>query len=114
MRGSYLQLSGRDCLLWTQGDAPSAVGGKNFYKEGKSIPSPLLLRRFAGHGPFDTNCREVLGLSKMNWNNDGLYDRLPVTQAYAKVWLTSSNVSRDSRRTLRVVLLYVIQSECCL
>lgn len=85
MRGSYLQLSGRDCLLWTQGDAPSAVGGKNFYKEGKSIPSPLLLRRFAGHGPFDTNCREVLGLSKMNWNNDGLYDRLPVTQAYAKV-----------------------------
>jgi argonaute-like protein implicated in RNA metabolism and viral defense len=27
----------------------------------------------------------VLGLTKMNWNNDGLYDRLPVTLSYAQV-----------------------------
>jgi hypothetical protein len=84
-RGTYLQLGGRDVLLWTQGNAPSAVGGKNFYKEGKSIPSPLLLTRYAGHGAWDEGCRHVLGLTKMDWNNDSLYDRLPVTMGYAKV-----------------------------
>jgi len=84
-RGTYLQLSGRDVLLWTQGNAPSAVGGKNFYKEGKSIPSPLLLTRYGGHGNWDEACSDVIGLTKMNWNNDSLYDRLPVTLSYAQV-----------------------------
>jgi argonaute-like protein implicated in RNA metabolism and viral defense len=57
----------------------------NFYKEGKSIPEPLQLKRFAGHRTWQEPCHAVLGLSKMNWNNDSLYDRLPVTMAYAKV-----------------------------
>lgn len=84
-RGTYLQIGQRDALLWTQGNAPSAVGGVNYYKEGKGIPSPLLLRRFAGHGTWDDSCRSILGLTKMNWNNDSLYDRLPVTLGYASV-----------------------------
>lgn len=84
-RGTCLQLDGRTALLWTQGNAPSAVGGKNFYKEGKGIPMPLMLRRFAGHGAWEPHCSAVLGLTKMNWNNDALYDRLPVTMAYAQV-----------------------------
>lgn len=82
-RGSLLQLSGREFLLWTQGNVQEAVSGKNFYKEGKGIPAPLLLRRFAGHGEFLDAGRFVLGLTKMNWNNDALYDRLPVTVGYA-------------------------------
>lgn len=82
-RGSYLPLGGRDVLLWTQGDAPTAVGGRHFYKEGKGIPAPLHLRRFAGHGGWETACADVLGLTKMNWNHDGLYDRLPVTLGFA-------------------------------
>jgi hypothetical protein len=84
-RGSLLPLGGREVLLWTQGNAPSAVGGKNFFKEGKGIPSPLQLVRFAGHGGWDEICRQIMGLSKMNWNNDSLYDRLPVTLGYAHV-----------------------------
>ena len=40
LRGSYLPLSGRETLLWTQGDAPSAVGNRHYYKEGKGIPAP--------------------------------------------------------------------------
>ena len=83
-RGSFLPLGGRDVLLWTQGNTPTVVGGKNFYKEGKSIPSPLLITRYAGHGGWEECCRQLLGLTKMNWNNDGLYDRLPVTLGYAK------------------------------
>lgn len=44
-----------------------------------------MLRLFAGHTDWEQSARTILGLSKMNWNNDGLYDRLPVTMSYAKV-----------------------------
>jgi hypothetical protein len=84
-RGSYLQIGEREVLLWTQGNARTVVGGKDYYKEGKGIPSPLELVRFAGHGGWEDHCRATLGLTKMNWNNDALYDRLPVTLGYAQV-----------------------------
>lgn len=84
-RGASMQLGGRDVLVWTQGNAHITASGANYYKEGKGIPAPLLLTRFAGHGPFDYECTSLLGLTKMNWNNDGLYDRLPVTLSYAQV-----------------------------
>lgn len=80
-RGSYVHLNGYEVLLWTQGVAPSIA--TNFYKEGKGIPTPLLLRRFAGHGGWGPRCVEVLGLTKMDWNNDALYNRSPVTLSYA-------------------------------
>ncbi len=83
-RGSALQLDGVEVLLWTQGNAPDAAGGKNFFKEGKGTPHPILLRRFAGQGSLVEACAEVLGLTKMNWNNDSLYDRLPVTMGFAQ------------------------------
>lgn len=82
-RGTYLPLSGREVLLWTQGNAPDAVGGKDYYKEGRGIPEPLLLRRFAGHGGWHDTSRHALGLTKMDWNSDALYTRLPVTLGYA-------------------------------
>ena len=84
-RGSFVYLSEREVLLWTQGNAPEVANGKDFYKEGKSIPRPILLKRYAGHGDLDQVCWEVLGLSKMDWNNDSLYNRLPVTLSYAGV-----------------------------
>jgi hypothetical protein len=71
--------------LWTQGNAPTAVGGKNFFKEGKGIPGPILLKRFAGQGGWAESARAALGLTKMDWNNDSLYDRLPVTLSFASV-----------------------------
>lgn len=85
LRGTLAQLDGRSALLWTQGNAQEAVGGKNYFKEGKGIPKPLLLRRHAGHGTWDEDARAILALSKMNWNHDGLYDFLPVTMGYAEV-----------------------------
>jgi len=59
--------------------------GRNYFKEGKGIPRPIMLNRFAGHGSWDDTCSSTLGLTKMNWNHDGLYDRLPVTLGYASV-----------------------------
>lgn len=80
-RGSYFQIGPQEVLLWTQGN--TVLNGKNYFKEGKNIPSPIVIRRFAGDGGWDSNCQAILGLTKMNWNHDALYDRLPVTLGYA-------------------------------
>jgi argonaute-like protein implicated in RNA metabolism and viral defense len=34
---------------------------------------------------MDDLCKEVLALTKMDWNNDGPYDRIPVTLSYAQI-----------------------------
>lgn len=86
-RGTYFQIGPQEVLLWTQGNV--ILNNKNFYKEGKNIPSPLLIRRFAGDGGWDRNCQAILGLTKMNWNHDALYDRLPVTLGYASSLATT-------------------------
>ena len=83
-RGTALQLGPRETLLWTQGNLPAVTSGKDYYKEGKGIPEPLLLVRHAGLGAMADLCRETLALSKMDWNNDGPYDRLPVTLSFAQ------------------------------
>ncbi|MEH6657051.1 hypothetical protein [Leeuwenhoekiella marinoflava] len=93
-RGSYLVLNSREILFWTQGIVK--INGKSFFKEGKGIPSPLLIRRHAGSGGWDQNCQAILGLTKMNWNHDGLYDRLPVTLGFASV------LARTIKRMLEV------------
>lgn len=83
-RGTLLHLSGTELLLWTQGNAPSVSRtGANFYKEGRGIPHPIILKRWAGHSRVEEVAGEVLALSKMDWNNDGLYNIGPVTLAYA-------------------------------
>ena len=84
-RGSLLRLGLRECLLWIHGNADE-VNNRNAYFQGaRSTPRPIRLVRHAGHGPWDDTARSVLALSKMNWNNDALYDQLPVTMSYAKI-----------------------------
>ena len=82
-RGTTFQLGEYEALLWTQGNLPEVARGKDYYKEGKGIPEPLLLVRHAGLGSLDDLCRETLALTKMDWNNDGPYDRLPATLNFA-------------------------------
>ena len=65
--------------------APAVAAKRGFYQGGKSIPRPLLLTRHAGRGPLEIVASEALALTKMDWNNDALYDPLPVTLEYAKV-----------------------------
>jgi hypothetical protein len=90
-RGTYLPLDKREALLWTQG---SVVGVHvdnpkfNVYKEGalRPTPAPILLRRFSGVGGWHDTCAGVLGLTKMDWNNNTLYKKLPVTLVYSKLF----------------------------
>ncbi len=84
-RGTVIGLGPRDALLWTHGDVRDISQQGSYFRGARSTPRPVRLVRHAGHGPWDNTARAVLGLSKMNWNNDSLYDPLPVTLSYAKV-----------------------------
>jgi hypothetical protein len=77
-RGAYLPISSSEAFLWTQGsvkgvhmDGPS----RDVYKEGalKPIPSPLIVRRFSGSGGWFETCSGIIGLTKMDWNNNTLH-----------------------------------------
>ena len=90
-RGTYLPLNNNEALLWTQG---SVLGvnvtnpSYNVYKEGalKPTPSPVLVRRFSGAGGWHETCAGILGLTKMDWNNNTLYKKLPVMLVYSKAF----------------------------
>lgn len=83
-RGTLVHLSGRAVLLWTGGNAPDPVRGRDYYQGGNSIPGPLLLTRFAGSGDLEAMAFEALALTKMDWNNDALFDPIPVTLKYSQ------------------------------
>ena len=82
-RGTLIPLGDRECLLWMHGDVKGVVE-RSYYQAGRSTPRPVRLVRHAGHGPWDEAARSALALANMDWNNDALYDMLPVTMGYAK------------------------------
>jgi len=84
-RGTAIGIGAREALLWTHGEVQGITDRNPYFQGARSTPRPLRLVRHAGHGAWDDTCRAALGLAKMNWNNDALYDPLPVTMSYAKV-----------------------------
>jgi hypothetical protein len=83
-RGSLLGIGPGEALLWTHGSV-RGIGAKDYFQGARSTPRPLRLVRHAGHGTWDEAAFAILSLTKMDWNNDALYDPLPVTLEYAKV-----------------------------
>lgn len=45
---------------------------------------PLQMVRHAGRGSLDLTAHEVFALTKMDWNDDALYDPVPVTIRYSQ------------------------------
>ena len=84
-RGSLASIGPAECLLWMHGDVQGVSERGSYFQGARSTPRPIRLVRHAGHGPWDDTARSALALSKMNWNNDALYDPLPVTMSYAHV-----------------------------
>ena len=83
-RGTLIGLNDREALFWLHGRV-EGLSEKVHFQGGRGTPQPLRLVRHAGHGSWDDTARSALALSKMDWNNDALYDHLPVTMSYAKV-----------------------------
>lgn len=84
-RGTLIDISPREALLWTHGSVEGIVESGHYFQGSRSTPRPIKLVRHAGHGTWDDTARSILALTKMDWNNDSLYDPLPVTIGYSQV-----------------------------
>lgn len=92
-RGTMVVRSGNSALVWVAGNAPEVSTKGDYYQGKKSIPRPLQLIRHAGSGSLELTAHEALALTKMDWNNDALYDPVPVSIRYSqKLARTIANV----------------------
>lgn len=78
-RGTTVKLDDYAALVWVHGVTESITPGRQHYQGGRRIPTPLMLRRYAGRTPLAQLAREVMGLSKMDWNTFDMYTKLPAT-----------------------------------
>lgn len=83
-RGTMVVRSGNSALVWVAGNAPEVSTKGDYFQGKKSIPKPLLLTRHAGKGSLELIAHEALALTKMDWNNDALYDPVPVSIRYSQ------------------------------
>lgn len=87
-RGTVIPTNKDSFLIWTHGslNIPEWTGSYNYFKGGRGIPAPLVVKRFGGQSEGGVLAEEILMLTKMNWNSgDSLYKSLPVTLDFAKV-----------------------------
>jgi argonaute-like protein implicated in RNA metabolism and viral defense len=104
-RGTVLPLDKYSFLIWTAGDLEGVdTRGWHYYQEKRSIPEPLVITRYLGKDPIETVALDILKLTKMNWNNLQIYNRLPVTVEFAhsisdivKQLESYNNVPKDFR-----------------
>jgi hypothetical protein len=78
-RGTRLEIERNLQLLYTRG----SVAYYNTYP-GLYVPEPLELRIVESEASAAQLCQEVLGLTKMNWNNTQFDGKLPVTLGCAR------------------------------
>ena len=78
-RGTVLKLDDYTALLWVHGATPALNQHLRYFQGKRRIPAPLTIRRHAGETSLRELAREILGLSKMNWNTFDLYTKLPAT-----------------------------------
>ena len=79
-RGTCVVVNDYEALLWTHGIVPSVKSdSRTFYLGGRSIPSPLIIKKHYGKSDINAIATEILGLTKMNWNSFDLYTKLPAT-----------------------------------
>ena len=87
-RGLTTKIDDDKLLIWTHGCIKDAelLGNMNYYKGGRGIPAPILVKRYQGKSSADLIVNEILMLTKMNWNSgDCLYKNLPVTVDFSKI-----------------------------
>lgn len=78
-RGTLLTFSENDGVLYTRGYV-------DYYKTypGMYIPNPIRVMAYENDSSLEELCEEILGLTKMNWNNTQLDGRLPITLECAR------------------------------
>lgn len=79
VRGSLFTLTEERYVLYTRGSVHQYQTYPGMY-----IPAPLEIRIVKRASSAKTVCREILGLTKMNWNNTQFDNKYPITIACAR------------------------------
>lgn len=77
-RGTVLKVTDRQGYLWSRGFVPRLQT-----QMGLEVPNPLSIEVIRGEVDFKTVCRDVLALTKLNYNACIFADGLPVTLRFA-------------------------------
>jgi hypothetical protein len=79
LRGTHIVLDGRHQVLYTSGSVP-------FYElyPGPYVPQPLGIALQQSEQSAEQHAREILALTKLNWNNSRLDGREPITMRAAR------------------------------
>ncbi|HET8962503.1 MAG TPA: hypothetical protein VFM99_01300, partial [Chitinophagales bacterium] len=79
LRGTLIELEETEYLLFTRGSV-------EYYQTypGMYIPSPLQIRMIRNDESPLTICKEILALTKMNWNNTQFDGKYPITISCAR------------------------------
>ncbi|QDV90773.1 hypothetical protein RAS2_18560 [Phycisphaerae bacterium RAS2] len=79
LRGTYIKFTETDLALYTVGYIPFL----GTYP-GARVPRPLEILEHHGDSGWDTTLREILALTKMNWNTADFACSEPITVAFAR------------------------------
>ncbi len=79
VRGSLFSLTENRHILYTRGSVHRYQTYPGMY-----IPAPLEIRIVSAVSSSKTVCKEVLGLTKMNWNNTQFDNKYPITIGCAR------------------------------
>lgn len=97
-RGTILQDGDYGAYLWIHGCVQLPFG--KYYQGKRRIPAPIYIKRHYGTTDLSTICEEILGLSKMDFNNMDLYSKMPCTintaQKIAEIGALLNHVSNRS------------------
>lgn len=88
IRGTMVRLPDRSILLYTHGYIPYL----DVYP-GPRVPSPLEILEHHGTSSIDTICREILALTKLNWNFAKFCIKAPITISFSR---RVGNILRNS------------------
>jgi hypothetical protein len=79
LRGTYVKFSETDLLLYTTGYVP-------FLRTypGARVPLPLEILEHRGDSAWDVVLKEILALTKMNWNTADFACAEPITIAFSR------------------------------
>jgi hypothetical protein len=93
-RGTIVQLDEHAALLWVHGVTDAVKPSWKYYQGKRRIPAPVVIRRHAGKSDLSLVAREILGLSKMDWNSADMYSKLPATVYSSKQIARIGNLLR--------------------
>lgn len=79
VRGSFFELTEERYLFYTRGSVHQYQTYPGMY-----IPAPLEIRIVDAVSSAKTICKEILGLTKMNWNNTQFDNKYPITIGCAR------------------------------